>query len=431
MSLENFAKENGVKYFLVSFTDLFGYVRSKLVPTRAIAGMEKDGAGFAGFATYLNISPADPDLFAVPDSSSVIQLPWNKEIAWVASDLKMEGKYLEHAPRNVLKKVKEEATNNGYQLKTGVECEFILLDGEEYTVSDDYDFSKKPCYDQDALLRRYKLISKICDYMEELGWDPYQNDHEDGNGQFEMNWGYSDCLTTADRHTFFKFMVKTLAEKEGYRATFMPKPLANITGNGCHTHMSLWDLESGDNIFTDSQGELGLSKIAYSFMAGILNLAKPLTAIMNPTVNSYKRLHASSTLSGSTWSPNTISFTGNNRTHMFRIPDTDRIELRSPDGAANPYLIQASLLAAGLYGVRNNMSPGQRDDTNNYLTSKSMKEKLPCTLIESVNYLEKSEELRKTLGDDFVDSFVKLKRGEWMSYLSSVSEWEQGNYLNI
>ena len=209
-------------------------------------------------------------------------------------------------------------------------------------------------------MRRYDLIKKICDSMLALGWGPYQNDHEDANGQFEMNWTYSDALTTADRHAFFKYMVKTLAEDDGLRATFMPKPFPTLSGNGCHIHVSVWDIATDQNLFRDRGGELGLSQTAYQFVAGLLHHAEALCAITNPTVNSFKRINGAPTTSGATWSPNTISYSGNNRTHMIRIPDTDRFELRLPDGAANPYLLQAAVIAAGLDGVANQRDPGRR-----------------------------------------------------------------------
>jgi len=235
------AKTKNIKYFLVSFVDLFGQLRAKLVPARAIKGMQKNGAGFAGFAAWLDMTPAHPDLFAIPDPESLIQLPWKPEIGWLASDLWMDGAPVEASPRVVLKRQLEEAAKKGMRVKTGVECEFFLINSAGDGLSDAADTHEKPCYDQSALMRRYDVISEICDAMIELGWDPYQNDHEDANGQFEMNWEYDDALLTADRHTFFKYMAKSIAESHGYQATFMPKPFSHLTGNGCHAHVSAWD----------------------------------------------------------------------------------------------------------------------------------------------------------------------------------------------
>ena len=239
-NLATIAKSKKIKYFLISFVDLFGILRSKLVPTQAISDMQKNGAGFAGFATWLDMTPADTDMFAIPDPDSLIQIPWKKEVGWLASDLYMNGKPVEASPRIMLKKQIDKLNNKDLKMKSGVECEYFLIQPDASNISDLRDTQSKPCYDQSALMRRYDLIKEICDCMIEMGWGPYQNDHEDANGQFEMNWDYSDCLLTADRHTFFKFMVKTLAEKHNLRATFMPKPFENLTGNGCHAQISLW-----------------------------------------------------------------------------------------------------------------------------------------------------------------------------------------------
>ena len=340
IDLAAFAAENGVKYFMISFTDLFGGQRAKLVPAQAIADMQEDGAGFAGFATWLDMTPAHPDMLAVPDPASVIQLPWKPEVAWVAGNCVMEGQDVAQAPRNVLRRLVDEAAAEGMHVKTGIEAEFFLLTPEGDQISDPFDTAAKPCYDQQAVMRRYEVIREICDYMLEMGWGPYQNDHEDANGQFEMNWDFADTLVTADRHSFFKFMTKSVAEKHGLRATFMPKPIEGLTGNGCHAHISVWDAPgaaSKVNVFATDKGEgptgeLGLSEKGKYFLGGIMKHASALAAITNPTVNSYKRINAPRTMSGATWAPNTVTWTGNNRTHMVRVPGPGRFELRLPDG---------------------------------------------------------------------------------------------------
>lgn len=429
MSLASFAQEHSIEQFLISFTDICGVMRSKLVPAVAIEAAEKDGAGFAGFAAYLDMTPADPDIFAIPDAERAVVLPWKKTVAWVPGDLYQEGKPLAQAPRNVLKKVIANADAQGVVMKTGVECEFFLLDPYECTPSDPRDQRAKPCYDQQVLFRHYEVINRLSKYMQQLGWNPYQADHEDANGQFEMNWDYADCLTTADRHNFFKFMVHSVAEEEGFHTTFMPKPFTHLTGNGCHVHMSLWD-NQGKNLFQEKGGELGLSEIAYQFLGGIMHSGRALTAISNPTVNSYKRLHAATTNSGATWTPNTLTYAGNNRTHMVRIPDDTRIELRLPDGAANPYLLQAAILAAGLDGMEHARSPGKRQDTNNYDVVKKAK-LLPFTLKESLQDLQKSTVLTSYLGQEMIDAFIHLKEQEWADYAKHISHWEVEYYKDV
>ena len=433
INLANVAREKGIRYFLISFTDLFGVVRSKLVPTSAISGMQKDGAGFAGFAAHLDMTPADSDMFGLPDAERLIQLPWKPEVGWLPSDIYLGGKIVAHGPRTVLKQVLADAKEKGYLVKTGVECEYFILTPEGTEVADSADIQAKPCYDQQALMRRYDLISEICDHMETLGWGPYQNDHEDANGQFEMNWDYSEGLTTADRHSFFKYMTKTVAERHGFRATFMPKPLATLTGNGCHAHVSVWNKTGKINLMEDKKGELGLSKLAYHFIGGLLEHAESLAAITNPVVNSYKRINAPRTTSGATWSPNTVTYSGNNRTHMIRIPDSDRIEVRLADGAANPYLLQAVLIGAGLWGVVNKIDPGKRLDIDMYAEGHKVKNapKLPLNLLDALRAFQNNKIMRGILGAEFADSYLKLKMEEWNSYMQHFSEWERQNALDV
>ena len=430
--LAKVAAERGIKYFLISYVDLFGTMRAKLVPAVAIGDMAKTGAGFAGFASWLDMTPADPDILASPDGDSLIKLPWKPEVAWVASDLVMDGKEVSQNPRQVLKRVIADAQKEGYELKTGVECEYFLIAPDGLAISDPADRQAKPCYDQQALMRRYDVMAEICDAMVELGWKPYQNDHEDANGQFEMNWQYDSALKTADKHAFFKFMVKSIAEKHGLRATFMPKPFANLTGSGCHVHASLWSTKTGKNLFADPNGELGLSKTAYHFIGGVMHHAEALCAITNPTVNSYKRINAPPTLSGATWSPNTATYAGNNRTHMIRIPDAGRFELRLADGAANPYLLQAAVLAAGLDGIKNKRDPGKRLDINMYTDGHKAKgaKKLPLNLLDALRALEKSSMLQAALGEDVMASYLKLKHDDWNAYSRHLTEWERQTTLD-
>jgi glutamine synthetase len=430
--LSRIAKDKGIKYFLISFVDLFGVLRAKLVPARAIGDMQKDGAGFAGFAAWLDMTPAHPDMFGVPDPDSLIILPWKPEVAWLAADLWMDGKEVEASPRVALKRQIEKAAKSGYRMKTGTENEYFLINPDGTAISDDRDTQEKPCYDQSALMRRYDVISEICDCMNDLGWGPYQNDHEDANGQFEMNWDYDDCLVTADRQVFFKFMVKTIAENHGLRATFMPKPFSNLTGNGCHAHVSLWDKAGKKNLFMNAKDEMGLSKLAYNFLGGVIHSADALCALFNPAVNSYKRINAPRTLSGATWSPNTVTYGGNNRTHMVRIPDPGRFELRLMDGAANPYLMQAGVLAAGLDGIKNKRDPGKRLDINMYEEGHKAKgaKKLPLNLLDAIRLFEKSKVLREGLGAELVDSYAKLKHAEWKSFTASVTQWEREHTLD-
>ncbi len=437
-NLFKIAKEKKIKYFLISFVDLFGVLRSKLVPARAIKEMQETGAGFAGFASWLDMSPADSDMFGVPDPDSLIQLPWNKEVGWLASDLWMNGKPVEASPRVMLKNQIKKLEKKGLTMKSGVECEYFLISPDGNSIADPRDTQSKPCYDQSALMRRYDLIKEICDCMIEMEWGPYQNDHEDANGQFEMNWDYDDCLVTADRHAFFKFMVKTIAEKHGLRATFMPKPFENLTGNGCHAHISVWDGKK--NKFLDKSNNLGLSKMAYNFLGGVIKNASSLSAFFNPTINSYRRINAPPTKSGASWSPSSISYTGNNRTHMIRIPDPGRFELRLMDGSANPYLLQASVLAAGLDGLKNKINPGKPLNCNMYEDHKKYPNlpKLPDELNQSLEKLKNNKDMNDAFGKEAINSYIKLRNSEIKEFnkkesfdkTKSITKWEKNNTLD-
>ncbi len=432
VSLEAKAKRLGIKYFLISFTDLFGVMRSKLAPASAIDGMQKEGAGFAGFAVWLDMTPAHPDMFALPDPDSLIQLPWKPEVGWLAADLHMDGQPVAQSPRVTLKRQIAAAAKKGYRMRHGVECEFFLISEDGSDIADSRDQQAKPCYDQDALMRRFDVIAEICDAMQSLGWGPYQNDHEDGNGQFEMNWDYADALVTADRHAFFKYMTRAIAERHGLRATFMPKPFTGRTGNGCHMHVSLWDGKGSRNLFLDRKDELGLSPAARHFLGGVLRHAPALCAVLAPTVNSYKRLNAPATSSGATWSPNTITWSGNNRTHMVRIPDAGRFELRLGDGATNPYLLPAAVLAAGLEGIADKADPGPCDTRNMYAPSPGGRRprQLPLNLLDALRAFERDRVLRERLGEETSAALLKLKLGEWNDYARHLTEWERRSTLD-
>ena len=429
-SLEKIAKQKKIKYFLVTFVDLFGVQRAKLVPSRAIGEMQKTGAGFGGFATHLDLSFSEPDMFALPDPDSLIQLPWQPDVGWLASDLVMNNKLMDQCPRVILKNQIENLDKLNLKMMTGVECEFFILNEDGTEVADNRDDALKPCYDVAALMRRFDVLSEICDSMIKLGWKPYQNDHEDANGQFEMNWDYTDCLTTADRHVFFKFMVKSIAEKHGLRATFMPKPFTELTGNGCHAHVSVWDKKKKKNLFQDSSDQLGLSKMGYQFIGGIMKSVDSFAAWLNPCLNSYERLNAKTTNSGSTYSPTAVTYSGNNRTHMIRIPDEGRFEFRAADGAVNPYLLQSGIIAMGLDGMKNKRSPGKRLDINMYTQGYKLKriKKLPNSLEQALKKFNNDAVVKKSIGARVVSKYIKLKKRELKEF-SQVGEENKANWI--
>jgi glutamine synthetase len=407
--LVRFAAAHGIRHFLFSFCDLFGVQRAKLVPAAAAADLAESGAGFAGFAAWLALTPADPDVLAIPDPASLMVLPWQPQVAWVATNLEVGGVALEQSPRLVLQRQLQRSAALGLQLRTGVEPEFFLLEEGADAIADGRDRQSKPCYEQLALMRHYPLIAEVLAGMEQLGWGPYQADHEDANGQFEINWTFAGALLTADRHAFFRVMVAAIAERHGRRASFKPKPLADLTGNGAHLHASLWDAQ-GRNLFPDPEGPSGLSPLAHHFLGGLLEHAPALCALTNPIANSYERLARTTPTSGASWSPGWISYGGNNRTHMVRLPDSQRLELRLPDGAANPYLLQAAVLAAGLDGIERQLDPGPRSERNTAAEPPAGSDgrALPSSLEEALAAFAADGRLRAALGEPFCQAYLAL-----------------------
>eukprot|EP00933_Yihiella_yeosuensis_P067304 TRINITY_DN7206_c1_g1_i1.p1 TRINITY_DN7206_c1_g1~~TRINITY_DN7206_c1_g1_i1.p1 ORF type:complete len:470 (+),score=76.91 TRINITY_DN7206_c1_g1_i1:68-1477(+) len=437
--LSSIAAGRGIQFFLVGFVDLKGVLRTKMVPAGGIKQIQKSGAGFAPAATWLDFGPQDADLVVKPDPSTLIQVPFQPELAMVMGDAYINDKIVSQAPRQVLKEQIAKAEKKGYVFKSGVEPEFFVLSSDsEPAVSDPKDTAAKPCYCASAMMRRYNLLTDITKTLNLCGFGVYQADHEDANGQFEINWNFQDCLTTADQHVFFKWVVKTLSEKHGFRVTFMPRPFANLAGNGCHIHCSLWSGEK--NIFesqtkTSSQSQMNLQKEAFHFLGGVMAKARVFCAITNPTVNSYKRLNGASTISGSTWAPNKISWSGNNRSHMVRVPDPasgDRFELRLADGAVNPYLLPAVVLAVGLRGLETQADPRNcffASSVNMYeipTGSPQLKniEDLPLNLLDATRILEADPDMPDLLGKEFVSAFVKLQKEEWREYAAHLSAWE-------
>ncbi len=433
-------EERGIEFFLCSFVEMSGAPKAKVVPAAHLETMASEGAGFAGFAAgAMGQGPHDPDMASRPDFRSLTIVPWRKNTAWVAGNVWVNDQEWPYCPRTILRRQLQRARQKGYVFNVGVEAEFMLLRRNEhgdYEPWDTLDTLSKPCYDLRALHRNLDLMTTLLTYMQEVGWDPYANDHEDANCQFEANWMYADALTTADRHTFFKWMVKTVAEQHGLLATFMPKPFAHLTGNGAHFHMSLWDVENTTNLFLDPQGAHGLSPLAYCFMGGILKHAKALAAVTAPLVNSYKRLIRGAPRSGATWAPVYVTYGGNNRTQMIRIPAPGRMENRTVGGAANPYLACAAMLAAGLDGIDNALDPGPRNDDNLYEVPEDELRRrgidfLPTTLSEALDHLEQDEVVQGALGPEYAPYYIRIKREEWRQYHQSVSQWEIDNYLGL
>jgi len=438
-------QKRGVEFVFAQFVDMYARPSAKLVPVgsrEAFDGLLAEGAGFAGFAAgEIGQVPSDPDIAAIPDLASYTPVPWQGNLARFACDVTVEGEEWPYCPRTILRRMLARARDKGYEFKMGLELEYFLvkqLDDGSIEIADRYDTLEKPCYDIAGLTRRYDFLTTVSKNCNDLGWGNYANDHEDANGQFEQNFTYADALTSCDRAIFFRYMVHTLAQQQGLLATFMPKPFTDLTGNGCHFHLSLWNGETNLFLDEDDARGLGLSETAYHFIGGLKKHAKAYSAVTAPTVNSYKRLKLGSTSSGATWSPVWISYGYNNRTQMLRIPAPGRVEDRTVDGSCNPYLAAAVILAAGIDGIENRIDPGEPNSENLYaipydeLRARGL-ETLPTNLLNATNELERDDVIREALGEarneDYVDYFIRVKRDEWSRYHEQVTPWEIREYL--
>jgi len=434
---KQFLADNQVKFVLAQFVDIHGVAKTKAVPATHFEDILDPGAGFAGFALWgFAMQPNSPDFLAVGDPSTLSLMPWMPGFARVACVGHVHRKPYPYDARFVLISQIERLKQKGWTFYTGIEPEFSLLSKDEHGIHpyDPTDTLDKPCYDYKGLSRSRAFIEKLVESLQAVGFDVYQIDHEDANGQFEINYTYTDCLTSADRYIFFKMAASEIAKEMGLICSFMPKPFANRTGSGMHMHMSMSDGTS--NLFADDSDprQLGLSKLAYHFLGGLLAHAPALTAICAPTINSYKRLVVGRALSGATWAPAYITYGDNNRSSMVRIPG-GRLEFRLADGACNPYLAAAVALAAGLDGIEKEIEPGEPHNVNLYnLSDAELKDKgiqtLPQSLKEALDALESDQVIKDALGV-LADEFISLKRMEWVEYMRHVSNWEVQRYLEF
>ena len=433
-----FLTDNGVKYVLAQFVDIHGTAKAKAVPADHFNDIITSGAGFAGFAIWgMGIDPHGPDFMAIGDLSTLSLIPWQPGYARIVCDGHVHKKPWAIDTRVVLKNQIARLNAKGLTFYTGLEPEFSLLKKNaagEIVPCDDSDSLAKPCYDYKGLSRVRPFMEKLTESMKAVDIDVYQIDHEDANGQFEINYTYADCLTSCDHYVFFKMAAAEIAHDMGLICSFMPKPFANRPGNGMHMHMSLGDGQT--NLFEDKGDPRGmnLSPLAYQFLAGIFKHAPALAALCAPTVNSYKRLVVGRSLTGATWAPAYISYGDNNRSSMVRIPG-GRLELRLPDGSCNPYLATAAVIAAGLDGIEQGLEPGEPHNVNLYdYSADELKAQgigiLPQNLHEALLALEQDTVLRTALGP-VVDEFLKLKHMEWVEYMRHVSDWELKSYLEF
>lgn len=425
-------RADGVRFVLAVFVDLVGRPSAKLIPAPSIERFEKEGASFAGHAAgALALDQGAPDIVAMPDAGSYTPLPFIRPgLALVHCDPHVQGSPWPYAPRVILKEAVQRAAARGLSLRVGAEVEYYLLKKEEngrLVVADPRDDAPRAAYDMRGVTRMYDHVAAVSEAMNAVGWGNYANEHEDGNGQFEQNFEHSDALTTADRVITLRYLIAALAEQRAMTATFMPKPFGDRTGNGMHLNLSLWRGE--EPAFPDSRDArgLGLSALAYSFIAGIIKHAQALQAVIAPTVNSYKRNSAFTTHNGPSWAPRSANYGGNDRDLFLRVPDGDRVELRGTDGAANPYLATAVVLAAGLDGIALDLDPGQPG-----AESAQARPVLPPTLLHAVEALMADREVCGALdaaGARTSAYFAELKRAEFFVWHGAVSEWEVDHYL--
>lgn len=436
---KKFLKDNSIKYILAQFVDIHGVAKVKSVPASHLNDILTAGAGFAGGAIWgMGIAPNGPDYMAVGELATLNLIPWQPGYARIVCDGHVNGKPYEYDSRVVLKKQIARLAKNGWTLYTGLEPEFSLLHRDENGAiepMDDTDTLAKPCYDYKGITRQSAFLEELTESLISAGLDVYQIDHEDSNGQFEINYTYADCLKSADDFIMFKMAASEIANSHGMICSLMPKPFSNRPGNGMHMHMSIGDGKK--SLFQDDSDKTGhgLSKLAYHFLGGLLAHAPAICALAAPTVNSYKRLVVGQSLTGATWAPAYISYGNNNRSTMVRIP-YGRLELRLPDGGCNPYLTTAAVIAAGLDGVKRELHPGEGNGDNLYdYSAAQLKQKkigiLPQNLNLALDALENDQVIRDALGDGLSSEFLALKRAEWIEYMRHVSDWEIKRYVEF
>jgi glutamine synthetase len=440
LEVESFITENNIKYILAQFVDIHGVAKTKSVPVDFLNDVVEKGAGFAGFAVCgLGMEPHGPDFLARGDIETLSLVPWQPGYARIVCDGYVNNEPHPVDSRVVLKRQVKLLTDKGWTLNTGLEPEFSLfernMDGGLKPI-DESDTLEKPCYDYKALSRSREFLETLVESLQAVDFDVYQIDHEDANGQFEINYTYGNALESADRFTFVRMGAGEIAHDLGMVCSFMPKPFSNRAGNGMHFHLSIAD-ENGTNLFNDDSdvNGMGLSKMAYHFIAGLLHHAKALCAFSAPTVNSYKRLVVTGSASGATWAPSLIAYGDNNRSALVRIP-YGRLEFRLPDASCNPYLVHAAIIAAGLDGIERELDPGEPKNINLYSLSEDERKAqgidiLPQNLNEALNALEADSILTERMGKEVVAEFIKVKRNEWIDYSRHVSDWELKRYTEF
>jgi len=438
----------GVHTLLVHFTDMHGVGKGKLVPLAHLDDVLAAGAGFSGpsiAGTGLPRTGPRAEYMARGAASTARPLPWQPGVAAIVADGYVAGEPFDACPRQVLKRAVERLDERDWTIKVGIEPEFFLLKREQgqWLPADDADRLAKPSYDLRSLARQTPFLRELHEALEQCGLDVLQLDHEDAHGQYEVNFAFAHVLASADHLMFFKLAAHAIAERHGMVFSMMPKPFANQPGSGMHCHVSLWQGRRNDqrNVFVPHRSDgsvdnrANLSRTGGQFVAGVLAHAGALTALAAPTVNSYKRLTVGESLSGTTWAPAYVAHGPNNRTALVRtLPG--RFEWRAPDASANPYLMLAGMIAAGLDGIERELDPGPDCEEDLFaLSLAQIAERgialLPQHLGDAIDALEADATVCGALGDTLAREFVAAKRAEHLAYARHVSDWELQRYATL
>ena len=428
-------EENGVKFIRLQFTDILGTLKNVAITDRQLEKALNNHCMFDGSSINGFVRVEESDMYLRPDLDTFVIFPWRPQqgkVARLICDVYMpDGTPFEGDPRYILKKAINKAKDMGYTMNVGPECEFFLFevdnDGNPTLKTND----KGSYFDLGPIDLGENARRDMTLALEDMGFEIETSHHEVAAGQNEIDFKYADALVTADNIATFKYVVKSIAQRHGLYATFMPKPLHGVNGSGMHINISL--IKDGKNAFHNEEDELGLSLVAYNFIAGVLKHIKEICPITNPLVNSYKRLVPDYE------APVYITWSAKNRSPLIRVPSAreegTRIELRSPDPSSNPYLVLACLLLAGLEGIKYNLEPPKCVDKNIFDLNREERkreniESLPESLHEAVAYMQKSDLVKEALGKNTFEYYIRAKEVEWDNYRTQVHQWEITSYLS-
>ena len=428
-------EEEDVEFIRLQFTDIFGTLKNIAITSSQLGKALDNKCMFDGSSVEGFVRIEESDMYLYPDYDTFEIFPWRPQqgkVARLICDVYTpDGKPFEGDPRWILKKTIKEANEMGYRFDVGPECEFFLFHTDDNGLPTTLSHEKAGYFDLGPNDLGENIRRDMVLTLEDMGFEIEASHHEVAPAQHEIDFKYGEALETADKIMTYKLTVKTIAKRHGLYASFMPKPKYGMCGSGMHINMSLFNKE-GQNIFVDENDKNGLSKEAYNFIAGLMKHMRSMTAIINPIVNSYKRLVPGYE------APTYIAWSATNRSPLIRVPAArglgTRVELRSPDCATNPYLAIAVCLAAGLDGIKNNLQPVDSIQRDIYSMTDEERdeagiENLPKNLYEAIQEMRKSDFVKGVLGKEVFKKYIKAKEEEWMEYTSQVTDWEIDRYL--